>query len=32
MSYDQKKLSIAFMNSIPADVWRGGEKWMVNCY
>jgi glycosyltransferase involved in cell wall biosynthesis len=23
------KLSIAFMNSIPADVWRGGEKWMV---
>jgi glycosyltransferase involved in cell wall biosynthesis len=24
------KLSIAFMNSIPADVWRGGEKWMVN--
>ncbi|MGA2508272.1 MAG: glycosyltransferase family 4 protein [Chitinispirillaceae bacterium] len=20
----------AFMNSIPADVWRGGEKWMVN--
>jgi glycosyltransferase involved in cell wall biosynthesis len=27
---DQKKLSIVFMNSIPADVWRGGEKWMVN--
>jgi len=27
---DHKKLSIAFMNSIPADVWRGGEKWMVN--
>ena len=24
------KRSIAFMNSIPADVWRGGEKWMVN--
>ncbi len=24
------KLSIAFMNSIPAGVWRGGEKWMVN--
>jgi glycosyltransferase involved in cell wall biosynthesis len=23
-------LSIAFMNSIAADVWRGGEKWMVN--
>jgi glycosyltransferase involved in cell wall biosynthesis len=27
---DRKKLSIVFMNSIPADVWRGGEKWMVN--
>jgi glycosyltransferase involved in cell wall biosynthesis len=27
---DQKKLSIVFMNSIPRDVWRGGEKWMVN--
>jgi len=27
---DQKKLSIAFMNSIKADEWRGGEKWMVN--
>jgi len=26
----QKNLSIAFMNSIPVDVWRGGEKWMVN--
>jgi glycosyltransferase involved in cell wall biosynthesis len=26
----QKKLSLAFMNSIPANVWRGGEKWMVN--
>lgn len=24
------RLSIAFMNSIPADIWRGGEKWMVN--
>jgi glycosyltransferase involved in cell wall biosynthesis len=30
MAVQQKKLSIAFMNSIPADVWRGGEKWMVN--
>ena len=27
---EQQPLSIAFMNSIPADVWRGGEKWMVN--
>ena len=27
---DRKKLSIVFMNSIPVDVWRGGEKWMVN--
>ena len=27
---DQRKLSIAFMNSIPADVWRGGEKWMTS--
>jgi glycosyltransferase involved in cell wall biosynthesis len=25
-----EKLSIVFMNSIPVDVWRGGEKWMVN--
>ncbi|MBD3345976.1 MAG: glycosyltransferase [Chitinivibrionales bacterium] len=23
-------MNIAFMNSIPASVWRGGEKWMVN--
>jgi glycosyltransferase involved in cell wall biosynthesis len=27
---DRKKLTIVFMNSIPIDVWRGGEKWMVN--
>jgi glycosyltransferase involved in cell wall biosynthesis len=30
MPADRKKLSIAFMNSIRADEWRGGEKWMVN--
>ena len=30
MSADQKKFSIAFMNSIPADVWRRGEKWMTS--
>jgi hypothetical protein len=30
MSTDQKKLSIAFMDSIPVDVWRWGEKWMVS--
>ena len=30
MSSDRNNLSIAFMNSIPVDVWRGGEKWMVN--
>jgi glycosyltransferase involved in cell wall biosynthesis len=30
MSSYRKKLSIVFMNSIPSDVWRGGEKWMVN--
>lgn len=27
---DCAKLKIVFMNSIPKDVWRGGEKWMVN--
>ncbi len=25
-----KKMTIVFMNSIPAHIWRGGEKWMVN--
>jgi glycosyltransferase involved in cell wall biosynthesis len=24
------KLTIVFMNSISKDIWRGGEKWMVN--
>ncbi len=26
----QEPLTIVFMNSIQKDVWRGGEKWMVN--
>jgi glycosyltransferase involved in cell wall biosynthesis len=27
---NSEKMTIVFMNSIPAHVWRGGEKWMVN--
>jgi hypothetical protein len=30
MSSDPNKLSLVFMNTIPIDVRRGGEKWMVN--
>jgi len=26
----KNRLSIVFMNSIGKDIWRGGEKWMVN--
>ncbi|NLG18429.1 MAG: glycosyltransferase family 4 protein [Fibrobacter sp.] len=29
-SRDTKEMKIVFMNSIGPDVWRGGEKWMVN--
>ena len=28
--HSETNLRIAFMNSIGADIWRGGEKWMVN--
>jgi glycosyltransferase involved in cell wall biosynthesis len=27
---NSEKMTIVFMNSIPAHIWRGGEKWMVN--
>jgi len=31
MSKDQSSgMTIVFMNSIAAPIWRGGEKWMVN--
>lgn len=29
-SLNIQSMKIVFMNSIGADIWRGGEKWMVN--